>query len=224
MQAARLAELLAPFLPVPLAQDQLEQLALYLEFLVRWNARMNLTAVRKPEEIVARHFGESLFLAAHAIKDRMQAVVDVGSGAGFPGLPLKIFAPRLSVLLVEPTYRKATFLREVIRALALQDIEVLPARAEELLEERTGLAADLVTMRAVEQFEHVLPIAAVLVRPLTGTLGLLVGSAQVRRAEKLLPGFIWAPPVAVPQSARRVLLTGTPAISDPQASGRYQAD
>lgn len=223
MQPARLAELLAPFLPAPLAQDQLEQLSLYLEFLVRWNARMNLTAVRKPEEIVGRHFGESLFLAAHAISDRMHSVVDVGSGAGFPGLPLKIFAPRLSVLLVESTYRKATFLREVVRALALQDIEVLPARAEELAEERSALA-DLVTMRAVERFDRALLVAAALVRPLTGSLGLLVGSAQVRRAEKILPNFIWSQPLPVPQSAGRVVLTGSPGFPEAQASGRYQAN
>src|SRR3989442_13306046 len=135
MQSDRIAELLQPFLPVPLVESQLQAISTYIDILLRWNARINLTAVRQPEHIVTRHFGESLFAARHLFpnprvrtdapaagpqherSERLPAlsVFDIGSGAGFPGLPLKIWAPEIHLTLIESNHKKASFLREVIR-------------------------------------------------------------------------------------------------------------
>jgi len=215
MDAARIAELLGPFLgDSPLNSSQLTAVSTYLDLLLRWNAKMNLTSLRDPAEIITRHFGESFFLARQAVAaGREVTCVDVGSGAGFPGLPLKLYRPRVRLTLVEAQYRKAIFLREVIRALDLAGAEVFAGRAEEMAANPTP-AADLVTMRAVERFEEVLPVAARLVRQdqnevgRAGALALLIGAAGADRIAQLLPGFRWGEPMLVPQSSGRLLLLG----------------
>src|SRR5271165_4319531 len=133
MHSTRLAELLRPFLdgtvPGPKLVDLLQ---LYLDLLLRWNARINLTAVRDPEHIVTRHFGESLF-AAQALKPHLEnskTLADVGSGAGFPGIPIKLLLPQIELTLIESQSKKATFLREVVRALKLEKANVFCGRAE----------------------------------------------------------------------------------------------
>ena len=116
MDTARMAELLAPFVGEEmLTPGLLEQLQIYLDLLLRWNARVNLTAVRDPETIVTRHFGESLFAARILLRGGSEGVTlaDVGSGAGFPGIPMKLFAPALQLTLIESHNKKAAFLREV---------------------------------------------------------------------------------------------------------------
>src|SRR5207248_10920276 len=96
-----------------LAAPHLAQLSAYLELLLRWNRRINLTAVREPHEIVTRHFGESLFAARHLLPPATTLeVADLGSGAGFPGLPLKIIRPLARVALIESQSKKSTFLNE----------------------------------------------------------------------------------------------------------------
>jgi 16S rRNA (guanine527-N7)-methyltransferase len=210
MDAAQIQNLLAPFLAEPLCSDQLNNISIYIDLLLHWNARMNLTAVRDEESIVTRHFGESLF-AAHQLLANDQPpttkdVVDVGSGAGFPGLPIKIFAPDLHVTLIESNNKKATFLREIIRALDLRGIQVFDHRAEEFPAD----SADLVTLRAVERFDQALPIASRLVCP-GGRLALLIGAAQVDQAADLLPSFRWQRQKRIPLSQSRILLTGVPA-------------
>ena len=209
-----------------LTPSQLQNILTYIDLLLRWNARINLTAIRDPEEIVTRHFGESLFAArclfpkaapqrvphparlsqggiAHDEQLRTHDLIDLGSGAGFPGLPMKIWAPHVRLTLIESNQKKATFLREAIRALTLTDINVFSARAEDFPER-----AAVVTLRAVERFEAVLPIAAGLVAP-GGSLALLIGRSQADRALQLLPSFRWSDPIPVPLSASRILLTGT---------------
>ncbi len=165
---------------------------------------MNLTAVRKPEEIVTRHFGESLFAAVHLLAEGAPEtrVIDVGSGAGFPGLPLKIYAPAIRLTLIESHQRKAAFLREVIRGLKLHGAEVFAGRAEDF-----AGSADLVTMRAVERFERALAAAARLVAP-GGRLGLLVGVRQVAAARNAQPTLAWNQVLAIPESDGRVLAVG----------------
>ena len=219
MLLARMIDLLQPFLASPtlsleesavLADTQLQQLSTYLDLLLRWNARINLTAVREPEVIVTRHFGESLFAARHllpcaAAEARPSAhprVFDFGSGAGFPGLPIKIWAPQIELTLIESNLKKATFLREVIRALALTSAEVFSGRAENFYSQ-----ADVVTLRAVERFERSLAVAARLVAP-HGRLALLIGEGQAARARKLTPTFRWQDPDPIPLSSNRVLMTG----------------
>ncbi len=166
---------------------------------------MNLTAVRRPEEMVTRHFGESLFAARHLLADPAEPsmrVIDVGSGAGFPGLPMKIYAPAIRLTLIESNQRKAAFLREVIRELKLGETQVFAGRVEDFAGK-----ADLVTMRAVEKFERSLSAAVRLVAP-RGRIALLIGAGQVEAVERAQPGFIWGPVLAVPESSQRVLAVG----------------
>src|SRR5262245_51331172 len=120
MEQTRIAALLAPFVQTRLESRQLEQLAAHLDLLLKWNARINLTAVRDAEQIVSRHFGESRFAAETLLRDHpVQTAIDVGSGAGFPGVPLSIFAPQVSITLIESQNKKATFLKEVAHSLSL---------------------------------------------------------------------------------------------------------
>jgi 16S rRNA (guanine527-N7)-methyltransferase len=210
MDAARIAELLTAFIGADgLSSHQLDQVSAYLDRLMRWNARMNLTSVRDAEQIITRHFGESFFAAKQLLgreEPSPKSATDIGSGAGFPGLPIKIFAPGLRMRLVESQHRKATFLREVIRDLELEDCEVAAGRAESLAEREPG-SADLVTLRAVEHFRDVLPIAAQLTSN-TGSIGLLIGREQASTATTTLPNFEWNNQVQVPLSLSRVILIG----------------
>lgn len=107
-----------------LSPVQVDQFLTYLELLLKWNRKMNLTALRAPEEIISRHFLDSLLLIPYL--PEKGRLLDIGSGAGFPGLPLKIARPGLSVDLAEATDKKVSFLKEVIRCLGLQGIRVLP--------------------------------------------------------------------------------------------------
>ena len=209
MKSERIGELLQPFLApnVQLEEVQLNNISIYIDILLKWNAHMNLTAVRQPEEIVQRHFGECLFAARQLFPDpareKAVRVLDIGSGAGFPGLPIKIWAPPISLTLIESNQKKATFLREIIRLLTLTNIDVFSGRAENYEK-----LAEVVTLRAVERFETALPIAANKVTE-KGRLGLLIGQSQVSQVRELAPSFHWSDPARVPKSKSRVILIGT---------------
>jgi 16S rRNA (guanine527-N7)-methyltransferase len=248
MDSARIAALLQPFLgDAVLSPQQLADISIYIDLLLSWNARINLTAVRQPDEIVTRHFGESFFAARHlfphgsyqgtasAVPESRPdkrafrrgdaatpgSLADLGSGAGFPGLPIKLWAPTLHVTLIESNQKKVAFLREALRALKLTSnkstaIDVFPARAEALVNkalvnEALGRQFDVVTLRAVERFERALPVAAALTAP-AGCLALLIVEDQATAVPPQLPAFTWDTPLRVPASARRVLLVGRRSI------------
>jgi 16S rRNA (guanine527-N7)-methyltransferase len=205
MTEGRIRELLKPFLgPASLSTNQIDLLSTHLDLLLKWNSKINLTAVREPEEIVTRHFGESFFAARQLFpgSDLPSTAMDIGSGAGFPGLPFKIWSPTLELTLIEANQKKAVFLRELVRALALPQVSVLALRAETVQDR-----ADLVSLRAVERFEKTLPIAQQLLKP-AGRIALLIGSGQCEAAMSLLPDFRWDNPIPIPLSHSRVLLVG----------------
>src|SRR5271163_3461054 len=210
MDAARIAALLEPFVETALADSQLEQISTYIDLLVRWNARINLTAIRKEEEIVTRHFGESLFLARHLFpapaNSGQPRVIDIGSGAGFPALPLKIWAPKIHLTLIESNHKKATFLREVSRSLTLTNVNVITDRAEVAAKSQDIPRAKVVTLRAVEHFETILPQAVAFLAP-KATLALLIGAAQLPHLTTLTT-LNWDDPINIPQSQSRVLSLG----------------
>ena len=132
-------------------------------------------------------------------------VADIGSGAGFPGLPIKLWCPVIALTLIESNHKKAAFLREITRALTLTDVNIQITRAESL----RAAAFDLVTLRAVERFEAILPTAAELVAP-PGRLALLIGSSQQNQARAaLINNFTWSSPVPIPGSRSRVMLIAT---------------
>jgi len=216
----------------PTTNDALyKDISTYIDILQQWNSRINLTAIRNEEEIVTRHFGESLFAASHlfpkvypvspvppVVKDfdvdldfandqrptTNDRVADVGSGAGFPGIPIKLWAPNISLTLIESNQKKSTFLREVARALTLTDINIQNARAQTL----PPATFDVVTLRAVERLPDVLPTAAALLAP-HGRLALLISSAQLAPTRSTLPNVTWDSPIPIPQSQSRVLLVGS---------------
>ena len=201
MNTADIARLLEP--SIYLDEQRLFAISKYIDLLVKWNARINLTAVRAPEEMVQRHFGESFFAARHLLAEgTVERAIDLGSGAGFPGVPLALLAPGTTVTLIESNQKKATFLHELVRALELKNVEIFSGRGEGYSE-----LADLVTMRAVEKFGQALEVAAGLVKT-GGRLALMIGAAQVSEATKLLPRIGWRQPISVPGGHSRVLLTG----------------
>ncbi len=201
MDTATIAALLIPF--AELSPKQLAQTRRYLDLLLQWNARVNLTAVRKPEEIVTRHFGESFFAARMLFPEPQPAsVIDLGSGAGFPGLPLAMFVPAARVTLIESNAKKAAFLNEAIRILALENARVFRGRAEAYPEK-----ADLVTMRAVEKFEKALPVAVGLVRS-GGRIALMIGASQLPQVRALASKVEWQDPWPVPGGRSRLLVAG----------------
>lgn len=210
MDTNTIVRLLRPFIDLgvdPRFQAVPGQTLTYMELLLKWNAKVNLTAVRKAEEIVTRHFGESFFAAERLVPAGWRgAVIDVGSGAGFPGLPLAMLAPQAEVTLIEANNKKAAFLSEVIFALKLSNVKVFKQRAEDYRGQ-----GDLVTMRAVEKFERSLGVASKLVRE-GGRLALMIGSSQVDLAKHLAPELAWQEPVAVPGGHSRVVLVGTKAV------------
>jgi 16S rRNA (guanine527-N7)-methyltransferase len=231
MRPGRIDELLQPFLPpesAALSETQLETISIYIDMLLRWNARINLTAVRDPEEIVTRHFGESLFAASHLFpaatrETTTAALADLGSGAGFPGIPIKLWAPHLQVTLIESNQKKSVFLREVTRSLTLTDIDIQTSRAESIAATRPA-SFDVVTLRAVERFDSILPIAATLVVP-GGRLALLIGKAQLSQARAATPTFAWSDAHPIPLSESRILAiahSGQPQRPVPTQSTRDQ--
>ena len=213
MELEHIAALLEPYLDPSahagclggLSQAQLSKISSYVDVLVRWNAKINLTSIRDPEEIVSRHFGESLFVGRHLFPQASANadVLDIGSGAGFPGLPIKLWATNIKLTLIESNNKKATFLREVVRLLALGNAEVFTGRAEVF----PG-SGYVVTLRAVERFAAMLPIAVSLLKA-GGMISLLIGEDQLRSAEDASPSVRWRAPLPLPNSQRRILLLGT---------------
>jgi 16S rRNA (guanine527-N7)-methyltransferase len=186
-----------------LNSQQVVQIQQYTNILWTWNDKVNLTAIRDPLEILYRHFCESMFGSTLLPVENCR-LADVGSGGGFPGLPLKIIRPDLQIFLVESNVKKATFLAEVVRELGLRDALVLVSRFEELDEELAPL--DVVCSRALGDFANFLAWA---------------GSPQVAASQVLLwlggrdldqvcaqPSWTWSAPVAVPKSLQRFLLLG----------------
>jgi 16S rRNA (guanine527-N7)-methyltransferase len=188
---------------IPVESQQVVLIQQYIKILLRWNGKLNLTAIRDPLEILYRHFCESMF-AASAIPVDKGRLADIGSGPGFPGIPLKIIRPELELCLVESNIKKGTFLAEVVRELRLTNSRVQISRYEELGEEVAPL--DYVCSRAVGEFGPFLEWA---------------GSAQVQAREVVLwiggrdlelvqknMAWEWREPILIPKSLQRYLLVG----------------
>lgn len=148
-----------------LAPQQLEQFAIYLAELQAWNEHTNLTAITGAQQIVTRHFLDSLRCAL-SWGDAPNSLIDVGAGAGFPGLPLKILRPELQLTLVESIGKKATFLRHSVDRLGLRDVVVLASRAEAIGRDATQREHyDVVVARAVADLrvlsEYCLPLCRI---------------------------------------------------------------
>lgn len=209
----------APLLLQPLPATAYVRLARYLDLLSRWNEKMNLTAVYDPGVLVELHIAECL-RAAQRLPENVETVLDFGSGAGLPGIPIQIAHPELHVTLAESQKKKAAFLREAVRELGLVHATVHPGRVEDLPAAQTF---DLVILRAVDKMAEALQGAFPRMHPPQGArenwcmvLTVLAEVANVQSAadrwlatqSSAVPAIAWLPPEAIPGTHQRVLLLG----------------
>ena len=200
----QVAEALAPFGLSP-SRDQVRRIQEYLALLLRWNRSISLTSIDSPGEIVPRHFGESMYAAKiHPVENCRLA--DVGTGAGFPGLALKIICPSIQLTLIESNRKKAAFLSEAIRTLGFADVQIRQQRFGEI--QAGEIRADIITARAVGQFKELLKWSRQALAH-RGHILLWVGAEDATRIAKT-PGWNWQPAAHIPDSQRRFILIGRP--------------
>lgn len=199
---------------LPLEQEQAEAMALYLQLLERWNETHNLTAIRDRQAAILRHFVEPA-IALPLLSGAGPILLDAGSGAGIPGLPLKILDADRTCMLVEANGKKAAFLREVVERVGLEDVEVLEGRFEELV--GSGELAppiNILTARAWTGWGDLLGLAARLMVP-GGRAVIFIGEETMRALRRHLgagPGVApqtgdpaWMPAARAGWQIRRVL-------------------
>ena len=194
---------------IDVSKRQVVYIQQYIKILLTWNAKISLTAIRDPLEILYRHFCESMY-AAFEVPVENGRLADVGSGAGFPGIPLKILRPELLLFLVESNIKKATFLAEVIRELELTGVQVLVNRYEVLGEELAPL--DYVCSRAVGEFGPFLKWAGS--QQIAAKHAVLWIGGRDMVEPQACPGWEWREPIAVPHSLRRYLLVGDRKVAE----------
>jgi 16S rRNA (guanine527-N7)-methyltransferase len=199
--SGQLKELLAAAGQPPLSDPQLQLFYSYLSLIFRWNSRTNLTAIRTEEGILSRHFVESI-ACARALPPDIRTLLDFGSGAGFPGIPIAICRPEIAVTLAESQSKKAAFLQEALRTLGLA-ASIHAGRAEQL-----PSRFDCVILRAVDRMEEAVTAAARLVNP-NGLLVLLTTETELPALQHASgPEFSWLHPIPLPASTDRILALG----------------
>jgi len=198
---ARLNELLQDAGMELLDPETSKRFESYLSLILRWNTRTNLTSVRDAEGILVRHFVESI-ACARSLPAGIGTLLDFGSGAGFPGLPIALCRPEIDVTLAESQGKKAAFLQEAVRVIGVHST-VHAGRAEELRAE-----FDCVTLRAVDKMAEAVDAARGLVRP-GGWLALLSTGAQLPSLQTAAGAeFAWEPAVLLPGAADRIVALG----------------
>lgn len=213
---------------IPLTAEQIGQFSVYHEMLLDWNTRMNLTALTAPEDVAVKHIIDSLTAYDAALFDGARTLIDVGTGAGLPGIPLAVYAPHLTVTLLDSLNKRVRFLTEVTAAMGLPNVRCIHARAEEAARTAEHRAAyDIVVSRAVARLPVLLEYTLPFVR-VGGTLLALKGRAyaeeqkEARRAAEVLGGGrITARPVHLPGlDDVRAILTVTKERQTPAAYPR----
>jgi 16S rRNA (guanine527-N7)-methyltransferase len=178
----------------------------YLSLILRWNARVNLTAIREEEGILSRHFVESI-CCARTLPEGLGTLLDFGSGAGFPGIPIALCRPEIAVTLAESQGKKAAFLSEAVRTLGIS-AKIHSKRAELL-----GTVFDCVTLRAVDRMESAVQAAGSLVSP-RGWLVVMTTVGELSKMQSAAGGeFSWGRRVKLGGSQERVIAFGTRAAS-----------
>jgi 16S rRNA (guanine527-N7)-methyltransferase len=192
----------------PLEPGTTQQFENYLSLLLRWNARVNLTAVRDEDGILSRHFVESI-ACARSLPVNVTSLLDFGSGGGFPGIPIALCRPEIAVTLAESQGKKAAFLQEAVRVLGIS-AKVHAQRAELL-----AVKFDCVTLRAVDRMELAVSQAGRLVLP-GGCLALMSTGSELAKLQAAAgPDFSWSNQVPLPGSQDRLLAFGERNINLP---------
>jgi 16S rRNA (guanine527-N7)-methyltransferase len=200
----QIRDALTPF-AISLSDDQIAKIREYVLLLLKWNRSMSLTSVTNPVEILGRHFGESMF-GSKLLPLEGCRLADVGTGAGFPGLALKVACPTIHLTLIESNTKKCVFLSEVLRTLGFTDVEIHGERFERIRPET--VQANIITSRAVGEFKELLHWSAnALAR--RGHLMLWVGAEDSTRISAA-PAWTWQPAARLPDSQRRFILVGRP--------------
>jgi len=184
---------------MPLHSDAAELFAGYVDLLVRWNARLNLTAVREPNQIIRRHLVECI-LCAQELPD-VKTLLDFGSGAGLPGIPIAILRPEIEVTLGESQGKKAAFLREAVRTLGL-NAQIYDRRIENMAPESFF---DAVTLRAVDRMQEAAKVALERVLP-RGWLVIFATAGTEHSLRSGLSDLIWAAGIPTPGLETGILL------------------
>lgn len=134
---------------IVLTENQLAQLKQYYELLIEWNEKMNLTALTAPEDVALKHFADSLLLLRYCDIEKKARVIDVGTGAGFPGMVLKIARPDIQLTLLDSLQKRLGFLDEVCNELGFDDVELIHSRAEDGSRTELRDSFDIAVSRAV---------------------------------------------------------------------------
>jgi len=201
---AEILSALGPFGVAP-STEQVEAIRRYVGVLLLWNEKVGLTTLTDPEEIVARHFGESLFAMRFVALDKGR-LADIGTGGGFPGLAIKIMCPELELFLVESNKKKAAFLAEAVRALGADRTVIIAERFEDWRPAARSL--DLITSRALGHYPFLMRWAQETLKP-SGKLILWLGDEEGTRV-RMKPGWRWRVPERIPLSRQRQVLIGSP--------------
>ena len=204
----RLNELLVESHLSPLEPETGERFADYCALLLRWNSRMNLTAVRDEDAVLSRHFVESI-ACAQALPVGITTLLDLGSGAGFPGIPIALCRPEIAVTLAESQWKKAAFLQEAIRTLGLST-RVHTGRAETL-----ATLFDCVALRAVDRMQEAIHLGVDLINN-AGWFAVLTSVGELDRLKAAAgAGILWIGQQPLPGSESRILLLGQRRIDEP---------
>ncbi len=190
---------------VPIGSDLADKIRAYHSLFLKWNRTISLTTVTDPIEIIKFHFGESLF-AASQLDFGESRLADVGSGAGFPGVPLAMAVPSLDVILIESNAKKCAFLSEVVRELRLANVAVLRERMEGV--DSSEGPFDFFAARALGHHDELLAWAKKNIGA-AGKVVLWLGGEDSRELSRKTD-WIWQTPKLIPGSDRRFLLIGSP--------------
>ena len=179
-----------------------DRIRAYISLLLRWNERVALTTVRDPKEILRFHFGESMY-GASVGKVENGRLADLGSGAGFPGIPLSLSRPKIEVSLIEPNLKKSVFLGEVKRELELRNVEVLRSR----MEAYAGPPFEAVVSRAVGRVDSLLAFGRKNLKSGGGIL-LWMGTEDAKELAAEHSEWHWSEAALIPRSERRCIIWG----------------
>jgi 16S rRNA (guanine527-N7)-methyltransferase len=191
---------------IQISTSLIESVCRYVDILQRWNQKLNLTSLASLSEILTVHFAESFF-AARFLKENESPILDVGSGAGFPALAIKLYRPELSFYLVESRKKKAAFLSTIKRELALEQVSILNKPLEECQPSDFVVLPEALTMRGLGSAENLLRVGLELLAEQSKVF-VFSTKSQIQSLTSRMTEIEWREPILIPWSRERVLVLG----------------